>query len=137
MSRGAMTSRSKLGAGVSLLIVFGALFIAALIYGPNIDGTDPPSSQCDQSLERPSRGGPFFEGTKVSGEKILFPLGIVCIFDSPTDAVGPQAVIHQQWLATFVMGVSFGLTGYGIFLIRRFRVPAKGNRKPFEVRDRA
>jgi len=112
------TATSTRVLGVIMLVLFAAGAFFILSYGSNIAGSGPETSQCDQSIERPSTGGPYNEGTSVTAYKTLFPLGIVCSFDAPGDKYGSQQVVHQQWLATALLVISVGGAFLGLLLAR-------------------
>lgn len=96
-------------------VVFGLIALAAVAVGMNIDGHSDPSTQCWRSTEVPKIGGPYFESSIVTGARIFFPLGIICTYDSPDDAVGQQSVQHSQWLPTGV-ALLFGTASIGSLL---------------------
>ena len=106
----------------ALFVVFGLISLAACAIGVNIDGHADPGTQCTRSSELPTVGGPYYESSIVTGVRTFFPLGIVCMYDSPDDSVGPQAVWHAQWLSTAVW-VAFGIASFGALapMPKRFR----------------
>lgn len=84
--------------------------------GTTLGGLDPPSSQCAASVDVPTEGGPYYEDATVTGAATYFPLGMICIYDSPNDSVGPQTVDHQNWVETVVCLISVLGLGWGFWL---------------------
>ncbi|WP_306896162.1 hypothetical protein [Agromyces albus] len=84
------------------------------------DGWNVPTIQC-LSAPYPASGGPFHEGTDVSGHATLFPLGLDCTYDVPGDAFGPQTIHNYRFDSTLVLVVSLSAVVGGALLIRRAR----------------
>ena len=124
----------KRTAGVMIIVFSLAILAWSALFGTNIDGRDPPSSQCSRSTP-PDQGGPFYEQTKVEGYRTYLPLGMVCTYDVDGDAFGPQDVVHQNWPATVIAVISLGLVGFGVSLF--FKRTDRWIATPEEIRRRA
>jgi hypothetical protein len=101
------------GLAAVLLVIVAAL---AVQIGTSLDGHAAVSSQCAMSSDVPKVGGPYVESATVQGFATYFPLGVVCSYDAPRDLVGPQSVIHQNWLMTGV-AVLAGLGGLTLLAV--------------------
>jgi hypothetical protein len=103
---------ASIGGRIAAWLVVLALLAVAFVGGIlafTIDGLGPPSSQCARAQQLPTIGGPYYENAIVTGSPVWLPLGIACTYDSPDDAVGPQTVLHLQWVETVVVAAALGL----------------------------
>lgn len=95
-------SRFRRLLGLLVLTAFGLLALGAFLTGITLDGKEPPAVQCTRSMHLPASGGPFHEGTRITGERTFMPLGVNCTYDSLKDAIGPQTVQNSNWPATTI-----------------------------------
>lgn len=115
--------------GVALVLVFGLFGLMALATGVTLDGKEAPGMQCSSGIgPRPSVGGPYYEQTKVTGERTWFPLGMACTYDAPDDGVGPQTVITAHWVPTVIWIGSSILVVLGLVLLVRPDLVARRRR---------
>lgn len=96
-----------------------AFLILALGSSAMVIGKDPAEIQCLYTWEFPAVGGPYDEQTRIKGEFTYFPLGMVCSYDAPDDAVGPQEVSHPNWLATVVVAFSLLMAARSAVLVAK------------------
>ena len=115
------SSRFRRLLGLLVLTVFGLLTLGAFLAGITLDGKEVPAVQCTRSMHLPESGGPFNEGTRVTGERTIMPLGVNCTYDSPKDAIGPQTVQNSNWPATTVWVGGTVIALYGTSLAFRPR----------------
>jgi len=93
-------TRSRRILGLLLFVVFGFFAGTSFAFGITLDGKESPAIQCGHAAPRPQAGGPFTEGTVITGERTFMPLGVNCTYDTPTDSFGPQTVVNSNWTAT-------------------------------------
>ena len=106
--------------GLALVLIFGLVGLIAIGTGVTLDGKESPAMQCTSGVgPRPSVGGPYYEQTKVTGERTWFPFGMACTYDAPDDGVGPQTVITAHWVQTVMWIGSSILVVFGLVLLVR------------------
>jgi len=115
------SSRFRRLLGLLVLTVFGLLALCAFLAGITLDGKEVPAVQRTRSMHLPKSGGPFNEGTRVTGERTIMPLGVNCTYDSPKDGIGPQTVQNSNWPATTVWVGGTVIALYGASLVFRPR----------------
>ncbi len=115
---------------VGLVVLIASLILGAgaVALGLVVDGIGYPQLQCSNASERPTAGGPYDEGTTITGQYSFVPLGIICEYDSHSDDIGPQTVVHADWPATIVAAVAIAGAVAGIVLLVRRQGPGTARR---------
>ena len=96
-----IVTRSRRILGLFFFVIFGFFAGTSFLLGITLDGKETPAIQCSRSAPRPQAGGPFTEGTVITGERTFMPLGVNCTYDAPADSFGPKTVVNSNWPATF------------------------------------
>jgi hypothetical protein len=120
-----MATRSRRILGLLLFVVFGFFAGTSFLLGITLDGKEAPAVQCGRSVPRPQAGGPFTEGTVITGERTFMPLGVNCTYDAPSDSFGPQTVVNENWPATVAWLVSSIVALFGATIMVAPRAPPK------------
>lgn len=115
---GMVSGTTRRGLGWMLVILCLGTGLFWFHAGTSLGGLEPASSQCSTAptADRPTKGGPYYENTTVTGWVTYFPLAIVCTYDSPDDSIGPQTVHNQNWAETVVCLLSLLGVGLGVRL---------------------
>lgn len=100
-----------------MLAIFGFFAVASFLTGITLDGKEDPAIQCSRGTPLPENGGPFYEGTIITGERTFLPLGVNCTFDAPDDSFGPQTVVNSNWPATLTWLTSTAIALCGVTLL--------------------
>lgn len=107
-----------------LAVVFGGIGLLALLFGMGFGPNSGIQHRCVVATELPSTGGPYFEDTIIRAERLGFPMGLRCIYDSPRDSVGPQVVVHEEWAMTGIMLGSAAIAIGALVIATREERPA-------------